>query len=323
MDTYLQKLKNKDGKYKRVCLSPLRYPGGNSKAVGIILEKIKEFSDDKTTIVSPFFGGGSVELCLSQELNFEVKGYDVFGMLTNFWDVLINQRDDFVRELEKFQITPEEFTYNRHVLLNYWEKIKPSDLNYKTKNRIELAEHDKTLLDNNKVLQACYYYYNMTLSYGPMFLGWPSAHEINRDKFKRRIEKMKKTNLKNLSVQESNFEQVLINHRDDFLFLDPPYYLEGDSKMFKGIYPNTNFAIHHNNFNHKLLCDLLKQHRGGFVMTYNDCNVIRDWYKEYHQDFPVWQYTYGQGETRRDQNVTESHELRSSSPPSSSGSRQN
>ena len=32
--------------------------------------------------------------------------------------------DEFINELVKFKITEEEFTYNRHVLLNYWEKIK-------------------------------------------------------------------------------------------------------------------------------------------------------------------------------------------------------
>ena len=33
-------------------------------------------------------------------------------------------------------------------------------------------------------------------------------------------------------------------------------------------------------------------------MTYNDCPILREWYQEYHQVFPEWQYTYGQGETR-------------------------
>ena len=40
LDKYLSSLKNKEGKYKRVCLSPLRYAGGKSKAVGMILENM-------------------------------------------------------------------------------------------------------------------------------------------------------------------------------------------------------------------------------------------------------------------------------------------
>jgi DNA adenine methylase len=305
LDKYLSSLKNKEGKYKRVCLSPLRYAGGKSKAVGMILENMPKLRNKR--IVSPFFGGGSFEMCVSQELDIEVIGYDIFGMLVNFWNVFIHDKNNFIEALKKFEITAEEFTYNRHVLLNYWNKIKPADLNYVTKKHVELAEADKTLLDNNPLQQAVYYYYNMCLSYGPMFLGWPSSNEIKADKFARRLKKLEKMNLKNLHIECADFAAVLERHRDDFLFLDPPYYLEGDSKMFKGMYPNCNFAIHHNNFEHRKLCDMLKEHRGGFLMTYNNSSTIREWHKEYHFEFPEWQYTYGQGETRIGKNRQVDH----------------
>ena len=151
-------------------------------------------------------------------------------------------------------------------------------MNYDTKKKVDLKPEDETLLDNDKILQAVYYYYNMTLSYGPMFLGWPSSVEIDKKKFNKKLEKLEKLKLKNLSVYCDDFENVIKKHKDDFLFLDPPYYLDGDSKMFKGMYPNCNFAIHHNNFNHKEMCDLLKNHTGGFIITYNNCSTIGDWY---------------------------------------------
>ena len=170
------------------------------------------------------------------------------------------------------------------------------------------------MLENNKIIQAVYYYYNMTLCYGPMFLGWPSSNEIKKEKFIRKIEKLKGLSLKNISVTCDTFENVIKNHPDDFLFLDPPYYLGGDSKMFKGMYPNCNFAIHHNNFPHDTLLELLKNHKGGFLLTYNNCKEIREMYKDYDQTFPEWQYTYGQGETRLGKNrsndyIKESHEI--------------
>lgn len=316
LQNYLSKITNKEGKFKRVCISPLRYAGGKSKAIGLILDNLPKLNEKK--IVSPFFGGGSFELTLSQELGIEVVGYDIFDYLTNFWDILINRKDDFIKELKKLKVNTEAFTYNRHLLLNHWEKVKPADLQYHTKNRVELKPQHLTLLDDNKLLQAVYYYYNMTLSYGPMFLGWPSSNEINPAKFKRRIEKLEKLNLKNLSVQTADFQVAIKNHPNDFLFLDPPYYLDGDSKMFKGMYPNCNFAIHHNNFDHKAMCDLLKEHKGGFLITYNNCSTIREWYSEYLQEFPEWQYTYGQGETRigknrinnqNETNLKDSHEI--------------
>lgn len=314
-DEFLDKIRTKDGKYKRVCISPLRYAGGKSKAIGLILENLPEIKNKR--IVSPFFGGGSFELCIQQELNYKIIGYDIFGMLVNFWNVLINNKNEFINELKKFQITKEEFTKNRHILLNYWNKIKPKDLIYKTQKHVELSEEEKSMLDDNEILQAVYYYYNMTLSYGPMFLGWPSQNEINKEKFNRRIKKLENLELKNLSVKCVDFEAVLKKHKNDFLFLDPPYYLGDDQKMFKGMYPNCNFAIHHNNFKHERLLELLKKHKGGFLLTYNNCHTIRDWYKDYKQVFPEWQYTYGQGEIRigknrkdgNETNIKESHEI--------------
>ena len=78
-----------------------------------------------------------------------------------------------------------------------------------------------------------------------------------------------------------------------------------------------NIPIHHNGFKHKLLRDLLKQHKAGFILSYNDCPVIREWYKDYKQHFPSWQYTMGQGETRigknrkenKDSHIKKSHEI--------------
>ena len=322
LQTYLNKIKSNTGDgFKRVLVSPLRYAGGKSKAVGLILDNLPKLREKK--IVSPFFGGGSLELCLSQNLGIEVVGYDVFGMLTNFWDVLINHKTAFVAALKEFKINADEFTKNRHILLSYWDKIKPATLVYNTKKVVELTEHEKTMLDDDRILQAVYYYYNMSLSYGPMFLGWPSANEINPDKFARRIKKLETLDLKRLSVSCSDFKSVIANHPNDFLFLDPPYYLGEDSKMFKGMYPNCNFAIHHNDFEHSSMCELLKNHKGGFLITYNNCETIREMYKDYKQVYPEWQYTYGQGETRIGKNregqavnhIKDSHEIFIICPP--------
>lgn len=316
LSDFLDKIKNKNGSYKRVLISPLRYAGGKSKAIGLILENLPKLREKR--IISPFFGGGSVELCLSQNLGIEVIGYDIFNMLVNFWNVLIHRKNEFLDELEKLEVSEKAFTHNRHILLNYWDKVKPEDLVYNTKHKEPLTDEEKEMLDNDEIKQAVYYYYNMTLSYGPMFLGWPSSNEIKVDKFKRRITKLREMDLKNINVSCKDFEEVIESHPNDFLFLDPPYYLGEDSKMFKGMYPNCNFAIHHNNFKHSRMLELLKNHKGGFFITYNDCPTIREWYKDYKQLFPEWQYTYGQGETRIgknrkdndvETNVKESHEI--------------
>ena len=318
IDDYLSTIKSSSDniKYKRISLSPLRYPGGKSKAVGLILKNIPLLKEK--TIVSPFFGGGSVELVLSQKLGFKIIGYDIFEILVNFWTQLINNPIEFSNELKKLIPDTTNFTKNRHILLSYWDKVKPDTLVYNTKKKVELTDQEKTMLDNNKLLQAVYYYYNMQLSYGPMFLGWPSSVYLKKSRFDKIVTNIKNIEFTNLEVHCDSFENIFEKHKNDFLYLDPPYYLGNDSKMFKGMYPNCNFAIHHNEFDHNNLCELLKNHKGGFILTYNDCPTIREWYKDFKQVYPKWQYTYGQGETRigknrkdakKEDNIKESHEI--------------
>lgn len=319
IDLYLKKILSKNqkskNKYKSISNSTIRYAGGKTKAGGLILEN---FPKNINKVVSIFFGGGSFETILAKELNIEVIGYDIFSELVNFWNIQINNPNELYNELIKLIPDKENYTKNRHILLNYWEKIKPKDLIYKTRKKVELSDEEKNLLDNDNIKRAAYYYYNHQLSFGPMFLGWPSSNYLKEKKYKVICDKIKKFNIKNLSVQQMSFEKSIPNHPNDFLFLDPPYMLNEctDSKMFKGIYPNSNFAIHHNKFNHILLRDLLYNHKGGFILTYNDCTTIREWYKNYKQVYPKWQYTYGQGETRigknrkdNNTNIKESHEI--------------
>jgi DNA adenine methylase len=312
MKNYLKSIMGKE-KYKRVDISPLRYAGGKSLAVGIILENLPKLKEKK--IISPFIGGGSVELVLAS-LGFEIIAYDVFSMLIGFWNAIQNDREKFITELLKLIPDSTNFTRNRHILLNYWEKIKPSTLHYETRNRLELTQQEQNLLDNDVTLQSVYYYYNTQLSFGPMYLGWRSSIYLNQEKYNKIIEHIKNIQLGNIKFYCEDFETSISRHQGDFLFLDPPYYLDGDSKMFKGIYPNSNFPIHHVGFQHEKLRDLLRNHKGGFIMTYNDCSIIKEWYKDYIQVFPHWQYTYGQGEIRigknrekNKSNIKESHEV--------------
>ena len=132
------------------------------------------------------------------------------------------------------------------------------------------------------------------------------------------IEKVRDFQAPNLKVGCETFEKIIPKYKNDFLYCDPPYYLDGDSKTFVGMYPHRNFPIHHNGFKHELLRDLLKKHKGGFILSYNNCSTIRDWYKDYNMISPTWQYTFSQGDTRigvnrlNDNNgsyIKKSHEL--------------
>jgi DNA adenine methylase len=64
------------------------------------------------------------------------------------------------------------------------------------------------------------------------------------------------------------------------------------------MYPAGHIPIHHKGFDHIKLAELLHEHKGGFLLSYNDCSLVREAYKDFEIHEVKWQYTMGQGETR-------------------------
>lgn len=300
---FLNEIRSKNpksmNKYKRVAVSPIRYAGGKTLAVGHVIELLP---NNVKRIISPFFGGGSIEIAMSKYLDLEVIGFDIFDILCNYWKFQIERPEILYKELKKLKPNKEEFEKIRKILNKVWKK--------------EVTLDPLTL--------AVYFVYNFNLSYGPGFMGWSSEIYLKEERYKKMIEKIRDFKPKNIKVECADFREVLKNYQNDFMYLDPPYYIGTDSKMFKGIYPMRNIPVHHNGFPHEVLRDMLKKHKGGFILSYNDCPTIREYYKEYRQFFPTWQYTMGQGETRigknriengSKNNIKNSHEIIIYCPP--------
>jgi DNA adenine methylase len=100
----------------------------------------------------------------------------------------------------------------------------------------------------NKLDLAAYYFFNSNTSYGPHFLGWPSSVYLQDIRYKKMIDKVRNFKAGKLDVGCDTFENVIPKYKNDFLYCDPPYFLDGDSKTFIGMYPHRNFPIHHKGF---------------------------------------------------------------------------
>lgn len=292
---FLLKLKSpsKPDGFKRYLGTPLRYAGGKTLAVGYVISLLP---DKVNRVVSPFFGGGSVEIAIAKELGVEVIGYDIFDILMNYWHYQITEPKALAKRLEKFKPTKAEYSRVREIMKNHWKGVKKI-------SGLELA---------------AVYYFNHNTSYGPHFIGSQSSVYLQPKRYKTMVDKVSNFDVKNLKVFADTFENVIPRHKNDFLYCDPPYYLDGDSKMFIGMYPHRNFPIHHKGFDHEMLRDMLKKHKGGWILSYNDCSTIREWYKGYNMITPTWQYTFSQGDTRIGKNrlsknngshVKKSHEI--------------
>jgi len=288
--------------------TPLRYAGGKSRAIKIITPFVQSYDE----IYSPFMGGGSLEIHWAS-LGKKVYGYDVFDALVNFWQVLLSRPNELADKLQQINPTQDEYKRIKEILMK-WENTQEMLSDWKT----EHYKRDEVIkLDD--LTSAAYYYFNHNTSYGPGYLGWGSSVYLKQPKWDGMIKQIRNFKLNTLEVNKSSFETILQNNPDKFFYLDPPYYLKKDSdnKMFGGIYPMKNIAVHHDNFDHELLRDLLLNHKGNFVLSYNNCETIREYYKDFELFYPEWNYSLGNGETRigdtrkesGSTNTKESHEI--------------
>ena len=242
--------------------SPLRYPGGKTRACkkldSILNENfnIKQFN----TVVSPFFGGGSFEFYLQNNYNFNIIANDKFIPLANFWHICQIKNKTLCEELNKYinKITKKEF--------------------------IELRK--KIMIEPDKFKQAVYYFIINRCSFSGSTLSGGFSLEASKKRFtKSSIDRVSKLNLLNFKIDNKDFETFLNKHDKDtnIIFLDPPYYLKKKSVLYG------NNGDMHEHFDHEKLFTIISKKKN-WIMTYNNCPYITNLYKNYKIIETSWSY---------------------------------
>ena len=177
--------------------TPIRYAGGKTRAIKII----SPYLNNETKIVSPFMGGGSLEVNWASK-GIEVVAYDLFDVLANFWNVLLNKNQELVDKLKTINPTPDEYKRIKEILMT-WENTQEMLKDWNT-------DHYKrdNLITLDDVTAAAYYYFNHNTSYGPGYLGWGSSVYLKQDKWDKMIESIKKFNVPKLSVRQGSFDEI-------------------------------------------------------------------------------------------------------------------
>ena len=81
--------------------------------------------------------------------------------------------------------------------------------------------------------------------------------------------------MKNFDISTIHFERFMQRPQaSDFTFLDPPYLIDSSNLYGK------NGELHEG-FNHEQFLDSVKRLKGKWMITYNDCEWLREAYKDY------------------------------------------
>ncbi len=247
----------------QIIKSPLRYPGGKSRAVKIIAEYLPKGTSQ---LCSPFFGGGSFEIFCAQN-GIRVYGYDNFQPLVDFWQLLLTDPARLADSVEGYHpLTREKFYRLQRV-------------QFESKNRLERA--------------TLFFVLNRTSFSGSTLCGgMASGGKDDNPRFtKSSIERLRCFKINNLSVEYADFKDSVSRHKDTLLYLDPPYLI--DSKLYgrKGDL--------HVNFDHEGLAELLKK-RDNWILSYNNSKEIHDIYSDFTILYPDWKYGMSNNKTSRE-----------------------
>ena len=239
----------------------LRWPGGKSRGAHKIIDYI---SNENKVCVSPFFGGGSVELLLKTH-GWKIYACDASHSLICFWNYVKNDPIELKKEVQKFMpLTKLEFREIQNKLIN--------------------NEVDK--IDN--IFTAAYFYilnrssFSGTTLSGGMSPGFPRFNQKSIDKL------IKFSNyLNDISFECADFQKTILKYPNSFLFCDPPYWLAKEKSNLYGINGNL-----HRFFDNQKLYELLDC-RQNWLLCYNDCSAIRNLYQKYEIISLSWKYGLG------------------------------
>jgi DNA adenine methylase len=244
-------------------ISPLRYPGGKTRACKIIDDIIIKYFDlEKFNILlSPFFGGGSFEFYFQNKYRYKLCVNDKFTPLYNFWYQVKINKQELCNELKKIK-----------------RVLKEDFINYR-----------KTILElNDNILQQAIQYFiiNRCSFSGATLSGGFSEEASNKRYTISSIDRIEKLDLNSIDIYNLDFEQFINENSNDksLIFLDPPYYLDKKSKLYG------NNGDLHNNFDHEKLFNVIKLKRN-WIITYNNCDYIKNMYKDYIILDVNWSYS--------------------------------
>ena len=280
-------------------VSPLRYPGGKTRACAKLeacfLEHFatKEFD----TIVSPFFGGGSFEFYLQNKYSFKLIVNDKFTPLYNFWKQVKENKLALCEALkQKNTISKEEFANYRATILQTDTADLQKAMQYFIINRCSFSG---ATLSGGFSEEASKKRYTPSSIRKIEALDL-SAMEIYNSDFAAFIEEhhagtsVAGTSVAGTSVAGTSVAGTSVAGTKSLLFLDPPYYLEKKSKLY-----GKNGDMHEH-FDHQKLFDVIKTKRN-WLLTYNNCAYIKDLYKDYLIIETSW--SYGMNKTKESSEI--------------------
>jgi DNA adenine methylase len=247
--------------------SPLRYPGGKSRAVELIVSYLPEFDEFR----EPFLGGGSVFIYIKQKYPNKIFwGNDLYLELFKFWEYTQKDVETLINKI---------YEWRKHFDIGK-ELFRFLNQNIEVFNDLEKA--------------AAFFIYNRITFSGTSLSGGFSEGAFKKRFTESSIQRLKPfaNVIQNTKITNYDYKKLIQKDgKNVLLFLDPPYYSATKSALYG---KNGNL---HKTFDHKEFATTIRHCPHQWLITYDDSEYIRNLFS--FANIIPWNLTYGM------RNVTE------------------
>ena len=259
--------------------TPLRYPGGKSRAC----TKMDPYFPDLREYVEfrePFLGGGSVALHVTKKYpHLKITVNDLYEPLVNFWVTLQTFGDELTDKLRDYKSTHPDPPAAKELFLESKEAINKSGL-----ESIERA--------------AAFYIVNKC-SFSGLTESSSFSKQASVSNFSMRgIEKLPEYSnlISHWHINAYSYEYLMENNMHDgiFMYLDPPYDIKDNLYGKKGSM--------HSGFDHDKFAQDCDKYDIPMMISYNSDQLVKDRFKNWKAaEFDLTYTMRSVGEYMRDQ----------------------
>ena len=257
--------------------TPLRYPGGKSRACVKMDEYIPDLRDFKE-YREPFLGGGSVAIHITKKYpNLNVWVNDLYEPLVNFWKTLQDDGHALYKRLQELKS-------------RYPDVVSAKGLFLEAK---ELVNDDSV----SPLYRACSFYVINKCSFSGLTESSSFSKQASVSNFSMRgIEKLPGYTeiIQNWKITNGRYQELLTDDKSTFTYLDPPYEIGSNLYGKKGDM--------HKGFDHDGFATICDRFVGPQLISYNSSQLIKDRFKEYQAgEFDLTYTMRSVGEYMREQ----------------------
>ena len=236
--------------------TPLRYPGGKSRACTKLEQYIPDLRDYKE-YREPFLGGGSVAIHITKKYpHLDIWVNDLYEPLVNFWKTLQDDGYALYKRLQELKSRYPDVGSAKGLFLEAKELVNDYSV--------------------SPLYRACAFYVVNKCSFSGLTESSSFSRQASDSNFSMRgIEKLPGYTqiIKDWKITNGRYQELLTDNKSVFTYLDPPYEIGSNLYGRKGDM--------HKSFDHDGFATICDRFIGPQLVSYNSTQLIRERFKGY------------------------------------------